>query len=71
MKKQFLDKVSKELNLGLVVEIKKYSYADITLVDIPSYNVELDSREEGKVNHSVIHVICDAWGYRMVLREAT
>ena len=30
------------------------------MVDIPSYNVELDCREEGKVNLSVIHVICDA-----------
>ena len=30
------------------------------MVDIPRYNVELDCREEGKVNLSVIHVICDA-----------
>ena len=37
---------------------------------IPRYNVELDCREEGKVNLSVIHVICDALGYWMELREA-
>ena len=30
------------------------------MVDIPRYNVELDCREEGKVNLSVIHVTCDA-----------
>ena len=30
------------------------------MVDIPRYNVELDCREEGKVNFSVIHVTCDA-----------
>ena len=30
------------------------------MVDIARYNVELDCREEGKVNLSVIHVICDA-----------
>ena len=29
---------------------------------IPRDYVELDCREEGKVNLSVIHVICDAWG---------
>ena len=45
MKKQFLDKVSKESNLGLLVEIKKSGYSDITLLVIPRDNVELDSRE--------------------------
>ena len=30
------------------------------MVDIPRDYVELDCREEGKVNLSVIHVICDA-----------
>ena len=40
------------------------------MVDFPRNNVELDCREEGKVNLSVIHVICDAWGYWMELREA-
>ena len=40
------------------------------MVNIPRDYVELDCREEGKVNLSVIHVICDAWGYWMELREA-
>ena len=40
------------------------------MVYIPRDYVELDCREEGKVNHSVIHVICDARGYWMELREA-
>ena len=40
------------------------------MVNIPRNYVELDCREEGKVNLSVIHVICDAWGYRMESREA-
>ena len=40
------------------------------MVYIPRDYVELDCREEGNVNHSVIHVICDAWGYWMELREA-
>ena len=40
------------------------------MVNIPRDYVELDCREEGKVNHSVIHVICDAGGYWMELREA-
>ena len=40
------------------------------MVYIPRDYVELDCREEGKVNLSVIHVICDAWGYWMELREA-
>ena len=44
--------------------------ANNTLVDIPRDYVELDCREEGKVNLSVIHVICDAWGYWMEFREA-
>ena len=30
------------------------------MVDIPRDYVELDCREEGKVNLSIIHVICDA-----------
>ena len=45
-------------------------YADTIMVAIPRDYVELDCMEEGKVNLSVIHVICDAWGYWMELREA-
>ena len=40
------------------------------MVDIPSDYVELDCREEGKVNLPEIHVTCDAWGDWMELREA-
>ena len=40
------------------------------MVDIPRYNVELDCREEGKVNLPEIHVTSDAWGDWMELREA-
>ena len=40
------------------------------MVNIPRDYVELDCREEGKGNLSVIHVICDAWGDWMELREA-
>ena len=40
------------------------------MVNIPRDYVELDCREEGKVNLSVIHVTCDARDDRMVLREA-
>ena len=35
-------------------------YADTIMVAIPRDYVELDCREEGKVNLSVIHVTCDA-----------
>ena len=40
------------------------------MVDIPSDYVELDCREEGKVNLPEIHVTCYAWGDWMELREA-
>ena len=40
------------------------------MVDIPRDYVELDCREEGKVNLPEIHVTCYAWGDRKVLREA-
>ena len=40
------------------------------MVYIPRDYVELDCMEEGNVNLSVIHVICDARGYWMELREA-
>ncbi|OYP68849.1 hypothetical protein CIK98_02325 [Prevotella sp. P2-180] len=39
------------------------------MVDIPRDYVELDCREEGKVNLSEIHLTCDARGYWMELRE--
>ena len=40
------------------------------MVDIPSDYVELDCREEGKVNLPEIHVTCYAWDDWMELREA-
>ena len=40
------------------------------MVNIPCDYVELDCREEGKVNLPEIHVTCDARGDGMELREA-
>ena len=59
-----------EVRMGNRKNNNWYWYADNIVVNIPRDYVELDCREEGKVNLPEIHVTSDARGDWMELREA-